>query len=87
MKDIKTKAKYRNNPITDTRTSRNKIVAALLAIFLGGIGIHKFYLGKAGWGLIYFIFSWTFIPALLGFFEGIYYLLMSEKEFERNYSY
>ncbi len=86
MKKTKTKSTYRNNPIIETRTSRNRIVAVFLAIFLGGIGIHKFYLGKAGWGIIYFIFSWTFIPALLGFFEGIYYLMMSDKEFEKNYS-
>lgn len=65
---------------------RSRVVAAILAIFLGGIGIHKFYLGKVGIGLIYFIFSWTFIPAFLGFFEGIYYLLMSDKSFELKYS-
>ena len=82
----KTKANYRNNPIIDARTSRNKLIAALLAIFLGGIGIHKFYLGKVGWGIIYFIFSWTFIPALLGLLEGIIYLSMSDKEFEKKYS-
>lgn len=87
MKGAKTKNNYRNNPVIEARTNRNKIVAALLAIFLGGLGIHKFYLGKAGWGIVYFIFSWTFLPALIGFFEGIYYLLMSDKEFERNYSY
>ena len=27
--------------------SKSRITAALLAFFLGGIGIHKFYLGKA----------------------------------------
>lgn len=77
---------YRHNPIIEARSGRSKTVAALLAIFLGGLGIHKFYLGEAGWGIIYFIFSWTFIPAILGFFEGIIYLSMSEKEFEKNYS-
>lgn len=28
---------------------KNKTVVALLAIFLGGLGIHKFYLQKQGW--------------------------------------
>ena len=86
MKKTKAKASYRSNPIIETRTSRSRLVAVFLAIFLGGIGIHKFYLGKAGWGIIYFIFSWTFIPALLGFFEGLYYLMMNDQEFEKNYS-
>lgn len=68
------------------KTNRNRVIAAVLSIFLGGIGIHKFYLGKVGWGLVYFIFSWTFIPAFLGFFEGLYYLIMSDQEFQRKYS-
>lgn len=86
MKKAKTKTSYRHNPIIETRTNRSRMVAALLAIFLGGIGVHKFYLGKAGWGLIYFIFSWTFLPAIIGFIEGLTYLFMSDKEFEKNYS-
>lgn len=67
-------------------SSRNRIVAAILAILLGGLGTHKFYLGKAGWGILYFIFSWTFIPAILGLFEGIIYLTMSDSEFQEKYS-
>lgn len=30
---------------------KSRILAAVLAIFLGGLGIHKFYMGKIGWGL------------------------------------
>ncbi len=70
----------------EMRTNRSKTLAALLAIFLGGIGIHKFYLGKVGWGIIYLIFSWTGIPMVLGWIEGIIYLSMSEKAFETKYS-
>lgn len=54
---------------------KNKTVAALLAIFLGGFGIHKFYLQKTGTGLLYLLFFWTFIPAIIGFIEGIILLL------------
>lgn len=49
----------------------NKSLYVLLAIFLGGIGIHKFYAGKTGVGLIYLIFSWTFIPMILSLFSVI----------------
>jgi hypothetical protein len=65
--------------------SRNKLVAALLAILLGGFGIHKFYLGKIAQGVLYLVFCWTFIPALVGFGEGIVYLATSDQEFERKY--
>lgn len=70
----------------EVRTSRSRILAAFLAILLGGMGIHKFYLGKPGWGLIYLVFSWTFIPMILGFIEGFIYLTMSDRSFETKYS-
>lgn len=66
-------------------TSRNKVIAALLAIFLGGFGIHKFYLGQKGWGLVYLLFFWTVIPGIVGFIEGIIYLCMSDERFAEKY--
>jgi len=80
------KKKLKRDTASEISSSRNKVIAALLAIFLGGLGIHKFYLGKVGWGIIYFIFSWTFIPAIIGFLEGIIYLSMSDKDFLARYS-
>jgi TM2 domain-containing membrane protein YozV len=62
-------------------TSKNKVVAGLLALFLGGVGIHKFYLGRIGLGVVYLMLFWTFIPAIIGFFEGIWYLAMDEENF------
>lgn len=64
---------------------RNKLAAALLAIFLGDFGAHKFYLGKPGTGLIYLLFFWTGIPAVIGIIEGILYLLSSEEDFQRKH--
>lgn len=66
------------------RAKRSKTLAALLAIFLGGIGAHKFYLGQVGWGLVYLLFSWTSIPIFVGIVEGIIYLSMSDASFEKN---
>ncbi|GAB4215153.1 MAG: TM2 domain-containing protein [Synechococcales cyanobacterium] len=65
---------------------RNKLVAALFAIFLGSIGLHKFYLGEEGWGIVYLLFFWTGIPALIGFVEGILLLGMGEESFNRKYN-
>ena len=64
---------------------KSKLAAALLALFLGGFGIHKFYLGRVGWGIAYLLFCWTFIPAIVGFIEGILLLVMSDSEFNEKY--
>jgi TM2 domain-containing membrane protein YozV len=66
-------------------SSKSKIAAGLLGIFLGGLGIHKFYLGQVALGILYFLFSWTLIPALVGFIEGILYLLTPDAEWARKY--
>ena len=63
----------------------NKTTAALLALFLGGLGMHKFYLGRTGMGLIYLVFCWTFVPAIISLVEGIQFLSMSESEFAMKY--
>ncbi|QIG81744.1 TM2 domain-containing protein [Sphingosinithalassobacter tenebrarum] len=68
-----------------TPSGKNRVVAALLALFLGGFGVHKFYLGRIGWGIVYLIFCWTFVPALIALIEAIVYLTMSEEQFETKY--
>lgn len=77
---------HKNSPIIESKTNRNRKMAAFLAIVFGGAGIHKFYLGKPWWGLGYILFSWTFIPIFLGIIEGIRYLILSDQEFENKYS-
>src|SRR5437899_3226308 len=57
---------------------KSKIAAGLLAILLGDFGIHKFYLGQVGLGIVYLLFFWTLIPGIIGIVEGIIYLTMSD---------
>jgi TM2 domain-containing membrane protein YozV len=64
---------------------RSRLAAALLAIFLGGLGVHKFYTGKLAMGILYLLLCWTFIPAVVGFIEGILYLTMSDEAFWAKY--
>ncbi len=67
------------------RYTKSKFVAGILGILLGGIGAHKFYLGRWGMGLIYLLFSLTYIPAIIGFIEGVSYLLSNEENFARKH--
>lgn len=61
---------------------KDKNVAAILAILTGFFGGHKFYLGDMKKGIMYFIFSWTMVPFVLGLYSGVKFLRMGEKEFE-----
>lgn len=63
-------------------TNKNKTEAGVLAIVFGGLGLHKFYLGKYGQGLICAALCWTFIPAVIGIAEGIHWLTNSQEQFE-----
>jgi TM2 domain-containing membrane protein YozV len=60
---------------------KSRITAGVLALLLGGIGVHKFYLGKIGLGIVYILFCWTFVPAIIAFVEGIIYLVQDDKTF------
>jgi len=64
---------------------KDKTTAALLAIFLGGIGVHRFYLNQIGLGFLYLLLSWTFIPLMISFIDFIVFLSMDLKTF--NYKY
>lgn len=66
-------------------SGKNRLAAALFALFLGGFGAHKFYLGRIGWGIVYLLFFWTFIPSIIAFIEFILLLVMSDEDFARKY--
>ncbi|VED28773.1 TM2 domain-containing protein [Staphylococcus warneri] len=49
----------------------NKVIYILVAIFLGGIGVHKFYADKVGQGLLHLAFFWTGIPSIVAIVHAI----------------
>jgi TM2 domain-containing membrane protein YozV len=51
------------------RARKDEVIGVLLALFLGGIGIHHFYLRRDGLGLLYLLFSWTGIPMVIAWVE------------------
>jgi TM2 domain-containing membrane protein YozV len=65
---------------------KNKGIAIVLALFMGGLGVHRFYVGRVGSGFLYLIFFWTFIPAILGLIEAIHWALMSDADFQKRYA-
>jgi TM2 domain-containing membrane protein YozV len=73
---------------------KSKIVAFLLAFFLGGFGIHKFYLGCNKEGIIMLVVFLvgiflagipSFIIAVIAFIESLIYIFKSDKDFEEIY--
>ena len=67
------------------KPSKNRYLAAILAIFLGAFGIQYFYLGQIKKGLLCVFFYWTFIPTALGWLQGLQMLLMSDQSFKAKY--
>lgn len=71
-----------NDGINPAWPIKSKVVAGILALLLGGIGVHKFYLGKTGMGILYILFCWTGIPGIVAFIEGIMYLAGNDHNFQ-----
>ena len=68
---------------------RNKYVAALIAFLIGTLGIHRFYLGRIGSGIVMLVLSITLVGLAItipwAFIDMIRYLMMSDEEFATRY--
>lgn len=63
-----------------------RVTAGLLAILLGWLGIHKFYLGYTTPGLIQLVLGFCFgVGWIVAVIEGIIYLTRTDAEFVRTY--
>jgi TM2 domain-containing membrane protein YozV/Tfp pilus assembly major pilin PilA len=68
-----------------TQRQKSKVAAGVLALLLGGLGIHRFYLGQ-WWGIFYLLFFWTWIPGLIALVEGIVFLCSSQEGWDAKYN-
>ena len=58
----------------EERSDKSKLAAGLLGIFLGGIGVHNFYLGYTGKAvaqLVLFFCCAGVVSSIWGFIEGV----------------
>lgn len=92
-KEAASSAKEEWNKVT-TSTENKKMMAGLLAIFVGWLGIHKFVLGYKTEGIIMLVVGvvgWflcgipTTIVWIVGVIEGVMYLTKSDEEFYETY--
>ena len=61
---------------------KSKATTILLALFLGGLGIHKFYLGQNVKGILYLIFGLTGIPAILALIDIVKFIIWDDEKFQ-----
>ncbi|MBO9582815.1 MAG: TM2 domain-containing protein [Flavobacterium sp.] len=81
-----TKPESWNTP-SQPRQENKKVLAGLMGILFGSLGIHKFVLGYTQEGIIQIVISIVTcgIGSIIGFIEGIIYLTKSDEEFYQTY--
>lgn len=65
---------------------KEKNVAGILALFLGGFGVHRFYLGQTGLGIFYLLFFWFPVMWIVGLIDAIAFFSMDADKFDRKYN-
>jgi TM2 domain-containing membrane protein YozV len=64
----------------------SRVTCGILAILVGGLGIHKFMLGNTTGGIIMILLTFcTCTGGIIGLIEGIIYLTKTDEEFYQTY--
>jgi TM2 domain-containing membrane protein YozV len=71
---------------SEVAPQKSKLIAGLFGILLGGLGVHRFYLGDVTGGVIRILLNIACgAGALVGLIEGIIYLTKSDADFQQTY--
>ncbi|ESU29049.1 TM2 domain-containing protein [Flavobacterium limnosediminis JC2902] len=64
-----------------------KVIAGVMGILFGGLGVHKFILGYVQEGILQIVITIITcgVGSLVGFIEGIVYLTKTDQEFYETY--
>ncbi len=65
---------------------KDKTAAGILALFLGWLGFHRFYLGQVGLGIVYLIFCWFPLIWLIALIDAVVLLSMDQRKFDDKYN-
>ena len=70
---------------------KSKSTFMILSLLLGGLGIQKAYIGHWGYFFLSLVFSFTFIPAIIGLYDFVKTLFTSvdkfDSKFNKDYTY
>ena len=84
---------YRIPTLPTRKRDLTKSTAALLALFLGAIGVDQFYVGNNGAGIILLLITvcsagWgAILTGFIALIHFIQFLAMTDEEFDRKYNY
>jgi TM2 domain-containing membrane protein YozV len=73
--------------VAQSEVAQKKLVAGILGILLGGLGVHRFYLGDTTGGILRIVITVVTcgMGSIIGLIEGIIYLVKPDDEFQRVY--
>lgn len=77
---------YNRNGALAISSMKEKNVAGILALFLGGLGVHRFYLGQTGLGIFYLLFFWFPVMWIVGLIDAIAFFSMDNDKFDLKYN-
>jgi len=71
--------------MADEQKGPSRVVCGILAILVGGLGIHKFLMGNTMEGVILIASNLCCLGGIIGLVEGIIYLTKTDDEFYQTY--